>query len=349
LDGSVSSDPDGDVLTYLWTAPAGVTLSSTTVANPTFTSPEINSNTAYTFTLVVNDGTLNSVADQVVVTVKQENQAPVAHAGSDQNVNEGTLVTLNGSQSSDPDSDPLAYKWTAPAGITLSSTTTQTPTFIAPEVSVNTDYIFSLVVNDGTVDSPVDQVVITVLNVNKAPVANAGIDQSVNEGTIVSLDGSLSSDPDGNILTYKWTAPAGITMSSTTAANPTFTAPEVTKDSVLTFSLVVNDGFVNSIPATVKVTVLNVIKVGVSNLDYQLFKVYPNPTTGIVNLEFASGKGHKTVVSVTSLVGAEIFRKEMVDVAKFQIDLSNQVSGVYLLKISNDNRQYIRKIVFRKE
>ena len=77
-------------------------------------------------------------------------------------------------------------------------------------------------------------------------------------------------------------------------------------------------------------------------------KVYPNPTTGMVNIEF-TGTGRKTEVLVTNLVGAEIFRKEITDAANYQIDLSNQGSGVYLLKISNNNRQYINKIVLSKQ
>ncbi len=265
LDGSASSDPDNNTLTYLWTAPAGITLSSTTAAKPTFTAPEVSVNTNYTFSLIVNDGTVNSTADQVIVTVKQVNKAPTANAGTDQSVNEGILVTLDGSASSDPDNNTLTYVWTAPAGITLSSTTAAKPTFTAPEVSVNTNYTFSLIVNDGTVNSTADQVIITVKQVNKAPTANAGTDQSVNEGILVTLDGSASSDPDNNTLTYSWTAPAGITLSSTTAAKPTFTAPEVMTDQTYTFSLIVNDGTVNSTADQVIVTVKQVNKAPTAN------------------------------------------------------------------------------------
>jgi hypothetical protein len=265
LDGSASSDPEANTLTYLWTAPTGVTLSSTTAAKPTFTAPEVATNTNYTFTLVVNDGTLNSASDQIVVTVNQVNKAPVANAGPDNSVNENTLFTLDGSASSDPDNDAITYKWTAPAGITLSSTTAQKPTFTAPTVAANTDYTFSLVVNDGHLDSPADQVKITVKVGNKAPVANAGADQSINENTLVTLDGSSSSDQDNDQLTYLWTAPNGITLSSTTVAKPTFTAPEVTVNTTYTFSLVVNDGAVGSPADQVVITVNQVNKVPVAN------------------------------------------------------------------------------------
>ena len=265
LDGSASTDPDGNPLTYKWTAPAGITLSSTTVAKPTFTAPEVNINTSYTLTLVVNDGLVNSPADQVVVTIKQVNKAPLANAGPDQSVYQGAIVTLSGLASIDPDSNPLTYKWTAPAGITLSSTTASTPTFKVPDVGVNASYAFTLVVNDGLVDSPADQIIISTFQVVSGPLANAGPDQVVNEGSIVTLDGSASIDPNSNPLTYKWTVPAGISLSSTTVANPTFTAPEVMINTSYTVTLVVNDGFVNSPADQIVITIKNVNKAPSAN------------------------------------------------------------------------------------
>lgn len=255
LDGSASSDPDGNPITYKWTAPSGITLSSTSVAKPTFTAPNVTVDTPYTFSLTVNDGQANSSIDQVTITVKQFNTIPIARAGSDQSVNEGANVTLNGSTSSDPDSDAITYKWTPPSGITLSSTTTSTVTFTAPEVSVNTPYIFSLVVNDGKSNSTIDQVVITVNQVNKAPVANAGTDTNAPENKVFQLNGSLSSDPDNDALTYNWTPPAGITLSSATVSNPTFTAPDVVVGTNYIFMLVVHDGKLNSPVDQVVITV----------------------------------------------------------------------------------------------
>jgi len=92
-----------------------------------------------------------------------------------------------------------------------------------------------------------------------------------------------------------------------------------------------------------------VIKVGISAIESPLFKVYPNPTTGIVYLEISGGMNRDGEVVVTNLAGAEVFRKEIKDENELQIDLSNLVNGIYLLKVSVDNQHTISKILVRKE
>lgn len=87
------------------------------------------------------------------------------------------------------------------------------------------------------------------------PVADAGDDQEVYEGEEVTLDASSSYDDDGYEISYTWTAPTGISLSSETAAQPTFTAPEVTEDTDYEFTLVVNNGGLST-EATVTVSVL---------------------------------------------------------------------------------------------
>ena len=260
LDGSDSFDPDGDDISYQWNAPEEVVLSSPVSARPSFLAPEVMEDTQFVFSLIVNDGYSDSELSEVTITVVNVNKPPVSKAGINQTVNEGTLVTLDGTGSSDPDGDQLTYKWTAPPEITLSSTTVSKPTFVAPEVTQDQQYTITLVVNDGTVDSPLSKVIITVKNVNKVPIANAGINQTVNEGSLVTLDGSGSYDPDGDQLTFRWTAPDGILLTSHDLVNPSFLAPEVTIDTQFTFSLKVSDGLSESLPSEVKITVVNVNK-----------------------------------------------------------------------------------------
>ena len=85
---------------------------------------------------------------------------------------------------------------------------------------------------------------------NRAPTANAGPDQEVAEVLTVSLDGSESSDVDGDSLTYAWVQTAGpdVTLTDASLAQPSFTSPDVVAGSpeVLSFRLTVSDGAASS-------------------------------------------------------------------------------------------------------
>lgn len=95
---------------------------------------------------------------------------------------------------------------------------------------------------------------------NVAPTANAGTDQTgVEPYATVTLNGTGSSDSDGTIASYAWTQTAGttVTLSSSTAASPTFTAPAKVAAGTLTFSLVVTDNLgATSTADTVNVAIL---------------------------------------------------------------------------------------------
>ena len=146
-----------------------------TSAAPAFFAPVVGPvGETLTFRLVVNDGQVDSAPDEVTVTVQNVNQPPTANAGPDQTKGEGTLVTLNGAASGDPDIDPMTYQWSQVSGptVALADPRQESPTFTAPPGGPGgVTFVFQLEVNDGQLTSLPDTVTITVLNVNDPPVA----------------------------------------------------------------------------------------------------------------------------------------------------------------------------------
>jgi len=259
LDGSGSFDPEGQPLTYQWTQVSGpaVTLSANDVAQPSFTA-DVAREQLFTFQLVVGDGTETSLPRQVEVTVLNVNRPPKAVAGVQATVDErGGLVTLEGSGSSDPDGEALTYTWAQVSGppVAVTNATQVSARFEPPEVSVNTPFTFSLTVSDGAATAT-STVVVTVNNVDRAPVANAGEDRMVEARASVSLTGTAT-DADGDAITYAWTQVGGEPVSLTGAdtARLEFTAPDVRQGTQLVFQLVATAQGAQSAPDTVTVSV----------------------------------------------------------------------------------------------
>ena len=264
VNGSASSDPNGDLLSYRWSLlykPVGssASLSSASTVTSSFTADLTGT---YLVGLTVNDGKLDSLPSVITVTAAKANTAPVANAGINQIVTVTKPVTLDGSGSTDADQDSLNFTWTLiskPANSTavLSSPSSSKPSFTPDLVGT---YVASLIVNDGKESSPTVVVTVTASAANAAPVANAGAARTVTRanGTVtVALNGSGSSDSNGDTLTYKWTIgyqplTSKITLSSTTAVSPTFSASVA---GLYVFTLVVNDGKVDSAVSTVDITV----------------------------------------------------------------------------------------------
>jgi PKD repeat protein len=217
FDGSGSSDNSGFIASYEWTFTEDgepVTLSGETATHE-FLIPG-----TYVVTLEVSDEDGNTDTDTVTITVVDDDD-PVAVAAADAtSVDEGDMVTFDGSGSSDNVAGTLEYVWT----FTVDSTPVEL-------TGVSTDYTFevagtyevTLTVTDAEGNSGTDTVTIEVAStaVNEAPVADAGDDQVVVTGTTVTFDGTDSSD-DTAIDTYTWTFTYDGAPETLTGESPTF-------------------------------------------------------------------------------------------------------------------------------
>ncbi|MBI3560332.1 MAG: PKD domain-containing protein [Gammaproteobacteria bacterium] len=261
LTGS-GTDSDGAIASFAWLQTAGPTLAltSTTTSLSGFTAPLPTVDTVFTFQLTVTDNLGATGTASVSVTVKAApNQPPTANAGVTQTLQSGSTVTLTGI-GTDPDGTIAAFAWTQIAGptVTLTGANAATASFIAPPVSANTVLGFQLTVTDNQGATGTSTVSITVIP-NLPPVVSAGAAQTVNEKLPVTLTGTAS-DPDGSIARYAWAQTAGptVTLTGASTATASFTAPSITVDTILTFTLTVTDNLGATASASVNITVKNV-------------------------------------------------------------------------------------------
>ena len=269
LDASGSYDPDKNYpLTYEWlvvSKPEGsaAILSESVNADDSggaqvFIETDVNGD--YVVQLVVTDS-LGLASEPAFVVVSTHNSAPVADAGADQHFdNENILIQLDGSQSFDPDGDPITYAWAVTSrppfsAATLSNTNDAQPTFVADMLGT---YIIELVVTDdlGTISVP-DEVLVTSGNVK--PVADAGGNQVAIVGQLVFLDGSGSYDANLDPLTYSWDMVSKPKGSFSVLSDPSVVDPNYVPDiqGLYLISLVVNDGLLDSDPSNATILAID--------------------------------------------------------------------------------------------
>ena len=241
------SDVDGDALTYaVVTQPAHGTLSGT-APNLTYT-PAANYNGADSFTFKVNDGAIDSGAATVAVTVSAVNSPPVAdNATVTTKQNNPVNILLSGS---DPDGDTLTY--TVVRNPRHGSLIGQAPNLAyAPQANYLGSDNFTFRVNDGTVNSALATISITIVS-NSPPVAvSAAVTTAANTPVNIFLSGS---DPNGDTLTY--TVVAGPTNGTLSGQAPDLRyTPQTSYSGTDGFTFKVNDGTVDSVAAAITITV----------------------------------------------------------------------------------------------
>ena len=200
----------------------------------------------------------NGFLDLGAFEIQGSNTAPVANAGANVSVRSTFTTKLNGSASTDPDAGPasLTYQWelvSGPGDAVLSAPDGVTTEFTAVTPG---EYLVALTVSDGVAEST-DSVRVTVTP-NGIPVADTSLSEtSATAGSVVILDGTRSSDPDGDDITYLWTLleqPPASNVNVDDSTNPIASIlPAV--EGEYRVQLVVSDGISSSEPSVVTITV----------------------------------------------------------------------------------------------
>src|SRR5262249_26991421 len=141
-----------------------------------------------------NDGAEISAPATTLASIG--NHSPVAQTGGAYAGVRNEPIAFDGIGSSDPDGDALTYAWDFGDGATG---TGPTPTHAYTSLGSHTG---TLVVSDGELTSAPSTTIATISN--RIPVANAGPPRTTFRNSPVSFDGTGSSDPDGDALTYQW-------------------------------------------------------------------------------------------------------------------------------------------------
>lgn len=228
FDGSASSDPDGDDLSFAWEFgddSTGVGIS------PTHTYGNAGN---FPVTLVVNDGQIDSDASvtSAAITAPPVNIAPVADPGGPYDGQPGQPITFDGTGSSDANEDALTYAWDFGDGA-MGVDDAPTHTY-----AVDGTYTVTLTVHDGQVGSLAVTTTASIVTppANRAPTADAGGPYIGDTGVAVTFDGGASSDPDDDTLSYSWEfgdgqVGTGVAPSHTYEAAGTYTVSLIANDS----------------------------------------------------------------------------------------------------------------------
>ena len=287
LDASASSDADGDIVSYHWSQLEGTTVSINNAESAVaeFTAPAVDSEANLSFRLIVIDNNDSYGRAELTITVL-DNSAPIADAGADDEVQEGDTVELDASGSFDAEANIATYQWSQiredEVAISINNADASVASFVAPEVSGDSNLILELTVTDVGGQQDSDILVVNVRDsasqqssespaepqvARSAELYSASTTQvilgNINNtyqapGTIASLSAAVSDD-SAAIASYSWreTTTNGIAIARADSAHASFIVPEsLAVGSVLSFALTASDSNGASATATTSLTVV---------------------------------------------------------------------------------------------
>lgn len=347
------TDPDGTIAGYSWSkvsGPAGGTIQTPNTATTNITGLTAGT---YVFRLTVTDNDGASASDDIQLIVNAApvlpNQAPIANAGRDISI---TLpvnsAILNGSASTDPDGSIVSYSWRKVQGPNGSSLTANNTAAATASDLTKGVFEYELTVTDNRGGTATDRVMVTVIRINKRPIAQTTRD-TINVVLPVQnteLNAASSYDPDGTISNYQWTYTKG-------PKEPKVLAPTAPKTVVTdlvagtySFNLVVTDNDGDKTSKSVVVIVSN----SSSRRQVPDVSIYPNPATGLVNVKINTPVEGRTTLTFVDMNGRPVLTDSFVKgFSSFtrQVNISSLPKGTYAVIIQVDQTEKVVEKVIK--
>jgi predicted secreted protein len=278
-DVSVNAmDADGDALTYAWSAPEGWSIDDATAADVQLTAPAAYGEAAIIEVTVTDEKGVSATAQTAVET--NGNAAPVISSltATPPQTTPGGEIQLEAA-ASDPDGGALTYTWDVPTDWMLDDASSANPVVTAPE-TYGASARFQLTVTDEAGATASSNIVLSTSQ-NDGPLVSSltATPSTVARGGTIDLD-VTATDPNGDTLSYSWSAPNGWTLDDAGAASPTLTAPAQNGVSA-TISVTVTDSEgLSSTGSTVVSTEANAAPT-ISSLDAQPAQTTPGGTISV--------------------------------------------------------------------
>lgn len=275
------------------------------------------------------------------------NLPPIANAGLDKIVLwPENSATLSGSGEAYVGATISGYEWKqidSNPTVTISNGTTATPSI--SNLTLGT-YVFELIVTDNNGLKSTDNVVILVKPGNYAPIANPGNSRTIPSTILeLTLDGSLSNDPDGTIEKYEWKqidSNNSLTLNQTNLSDPTVNMAGFQTNKLYIFQLTVTDNLGAVSSENVRVFVESTTSV--QNLFNQKVAIYPNPFNNRLIIALEENAGFKRL-ELHSLTGSLMIDKDITDLSFIDLNTSKIKSGYYILTLISDQQVVSRKII----
>lgn len=201
----------------VWSTSGDGSFNNSSTANPIYT-PGVNDITAGTVTLTVTaggNGSCSNATDNMTLTITP---APIADAGSNETVCAGSVLDLSASTTAPTASNNGTLTWTTSGDGSFNNINALTPIYTpgAADITAGTVTLTLSAAGTGSCSAVTDNMILTI---TPAPTSNAGADESICEGSTITLSGASAT----NQASIAWSTSGDGTFNNVTAANPVYT------------------------------------------------------------------------------------------------------------------------------